>query len=183
MIKFNDELLLWICPRIINALRSYVKQSKKCFIRFRNTSKLVKKNSAAPRFFNPLFFLSSSCLFYYVKELKLWPLEDDKRSSKTLTCKLLQWHLFSTFLILFRLKTSTMMRNLTLLHQSWSQEHRKTHSLKFIDKCLWRVQDSHLVSCMSLVRLFAFFLEVKSASPSWRSYTDQKVVKLRRVLC
>ena len=44
------ELLLRISPRIINSLRSYIKHSKECFLRFPNTSKLVKKNSAAPRF-------------------------------------------------------------------------------------------------------------------------------------
>ena len=53
IIKFG-EVLLCFFPRIINALRSYIKHSKECFIRYPNTSKLVKKNSAAPRFFNPL---------------------------------------------------------------------------------------------------------------------------------
>ena len=48
------ELLLRICPRIINSLRSYVKHSKECFLLFPNTSKLVKKKSAAPRFSNLL---------------------------------------------------------------------------------------------------------------------------------
>ena len=51
IIKFC-ELLLRISPRIINSLRSYIKHSKECFLRFPNTSKLVKKNSAAPRFSN-----------------------------------------------------------------------------------------------------------------------------------
>ena len=32
----------------------YTKHSKKCFVGFPNTSKRVKKHSAAPRFFNPL---------------------------------------------------------------------------------------------------------------------------------
>ena len=40
--------------RILNAMRSYIKHKEECFIRDSNTSKLVKKNSAAPRFFNPL---------------------------------------------------------------------------------------------------------------------------------
>ena len=53
IIKFC-ELLLRISPRIINSLRSYIKHSKECFLLFPNTSKLVKKNSAAPRFFNLL---------------------------------------------------------------------------------------------------------------------------------
>ena len=53
IIKFC-ELLLRISPRIINNLRSYIKHSKECFLLFSNTSKLVKKNSAAPRFSNLL---------------------------------------------------------------------------------------------------------------------------------
>ena len=64
IIKFC-ELLLWIPPRIINALRSYIKHSKYCLIRYPNTSKLVKKNSAVPRFFNPLLsvWISDETLF------------------------------------------------------------------------------------------------------------------------
>ena len=53
IIKFC-EFLLRISPRIINSLRSYIKHSKECFLLFPNTSKLVKKNSAAPRFSNLL---------------------------------------------------------------------------------------------------------------------------------
>ena len=53
IIKFC-EILLRISPRIINSLRSYIKHSKECFLLFPNTSKLVKKNSAAPRFSNQL---------------------------------------------------------------------------------------------------------------------------------
>ena len=53
IIKFC-ELLLRISPRIINSLRSYIKHSKECFLLFPNTSKLVKKHSAAPRFSNLL---------------------------------------------------------------------------------------------------------------------------------
>ena len=53
IIKFC-ELLLRMYPRIINSLRSYIKTSKECFLLFPNTSKLVKKNSAAPRFSNLL---------------------------------------------------------------------------------------------------------------------------------
>ena len=50
IIKFC-ELLLRISPRIINSLRSYnIKHSKEDFLLFPNTSKLVKKNSATPRF-------------------------------------------------------------------------------------------------------------------------------------
>jgi len=64
IIKFS-ELFLWFSPRIISALRSYIKHSKECFIRYPNTSKLVKKNSAAPRLFNPLFsvWISDDTLF------------------------------------------------------------------------------------------------------------------------
>ena len=51
IIKFCD-LLVRISPRIIDSLRSYIKHSKECFLLFPNTSKLVKKNSAAPRFSN-----------------------------------------------------------------------------------------------------------------------------------
>ena len=50
--KFS-ELLLWISLRIINVLRRYIELWKESFIRYPNTSKLVKKNLAAPRFFNP----------------------------------------------------------------------------------------------------------------------------------
>ena len=53
IIKFC-ELLLRISPRVINSLRSYIKHSKERFLLFRNTSKLVKKNSAASHFFNLL---------------------------------------------------------------------------------------------------------------------------------
>ena len=53
LIKFGD-LLLRISPRIINSLRSYIKHSKECFHLIPNTSKLVKNNSAAPRFSNLL---------------------------------------------------------------------------------------------------------------------------------
>ena len=53
IIKFC-ELWLRISPRIINTLRSFIKHSKKCFLLFPNTLKMVKKNSAAPRFSNLL---------------------------------------------------------------------------------------------------------------------------------
>ena len=49
IIKFGELLL-----SIINVLRRNIKLRKECFIRYPNTSKLLKKNSAAPRFFNPL---------------------------------------------------------------------------------------------------------------------------------
>ena len=49
IIKFC-ELLLWISPRIINALRSCIKHSKEGFIRYLNTSKLVKKTRLCPVF-------------------------------------------------------------------------------------------------------------------------------------
>ena len=68
----SGELLLWFSPRIINGLRSYIKHSKGCFIRYPNTLKLVKKNSAAPHFLNHFSVFgyrmkrSSSCLIYYI---------------------------------------------------------------------------------------------------------------------
>ena len=70
IIKFC-ELLLRISPRIINSLRSYIKQSKECFLLFPNTSKLVKKTRL--RLVFPTYFSvygnrrkhSSSCLIYY----------------------------------------------------------------------------------------------------------------------
>ena len=52
IIKFC-ELFLWI----INALRSHIKHSKKCFIRYPNTSQFVKrKNRLRLFFFNHLVF-------------------------------------------------------------------------------------------------------------------------------
>ena len=42
IIKFG-ELLLRISSRIINALGSYIKHSKECFIVYPNTSKLAEK--------------------------------------------------------------------------------------------------------------------------------------------
>ena len=74
------ELLLRISPRIINTLRSYIKHLKECCLLFLNTSKLVKKNSAAPRFCNLLFgvwkseetlFLVFDMLHPSVNKLKL----------------------------------------------------------------------------------------------------------------
>ena len=53
IIKFC-ELLLRISPRIINSLGRYIKHLKERFLLFLNTSKLVKKNSAAPHFPNLL---------------------------------------------------------------------------------------------------------------------------------
>ena len=65
IIKFGEVLLCGFSPRIINVLRSYIKHEEECFIRYPNTSKLVKKNSAAPRFFNPLLsvWISDETLF------------------------------------------------------------------------------------------------------------------------
>ena len=70
IIKFS-ELLLWISLTIINVLRSYIKRSKECFIRYPNTSKLVKKNSAAPRFNNPLLSVRISDDILREKQNKL----------------------------------------------------------------------------------------------------------------
>ena len=65
IIKFC-ELLLRISTRIITSLRSYIKRSKECFLLFPNISKLVKKNSAAPRFSNLLLgvWKSEETLFF-----------------------------------------------------------------------------------------------------------------------
>ena len=75
IIKFG-EVLLWFSPRIMNALRSYIKHSKECFIRYPNTSKLVKKTRLRLVFsthfsvFGYLMKHSSSCLIYYFKHEK-----------------------------------------------------------------------------------------------------------------
>ena len=50
----SGELLLWFSPRIINGLRSYIKHSKGCFIRYPNTLKLVKKKLGCASFSQPL---------------------------------------------------------------------------------------------------------------------------------
>ena len=61
----------WFSQRIINALRSYMKHSKECFIWYPNTSKLVKKTRLRLVFsthlsvFGYLMKHSSSCLIYY----------------------------------------------------------------------------------------------------------------------
>ena len=64
IIKFG-EVLLCFSPRIINALRSYIKHSKECFIRYTNTSKLVKKTPLRIVFLNPLLsvWISDETLF------------------------------------------------------------------------------------------------------------------------
>ena len=72
IIKFG-EVLLCFSPKIINALRSYIKHSKESFIRYPNTSKLVKKTRLRLVFsihflvFGYLMKHSSSCLIYYLK--------------------------------------------------------------------------------------------------------------------
>ena len=62
-------------PRIMNGLRSHIKNSKECFIRYPNTSKSVKKLGCAS-FFQPtsrrldiLMKHSFSCLIYNFKML------------------------------------------------------------------------------------------------------------------
>ena len=62
----SSELLPWISLRIINALRSHMKYLKECFIRYPNSWKVVKKNSVAPHFFNPLSFWMSDEMFFLV---------------------------------------------------------------------------------------------------------------------
>ena len=57
----------------MNALRSYIKYEDECFIRYPNTSKLVKKTRLRLVFsthflvFGYLMKHSSSCLIYYLK--------------------------------------------------------------------------------------------------------------------
>ena len=91
IIKFC-ELLLRISSRIINSLRSYIKHSKECFFLFPNTSKLVKKNSAAPRFSNLLLgvWKSEETLFLVFDLLLLKLIKNSKdkiqRKSCTVTC-------------------------------------------------------------------------------------------------
>ena len=53
IIKFGEHWF-WISLIIVNALRSYIKHSTEWFIRYPNTSKLVKKISFVPHSFNPL---------------------------------------------------------------------------------------------------------------------------------
>ena len=82
IIKFC-ELLLRISPRIINSLRSYIKHSKECFLPFPNTSKLVKKNSASPRFSDLLLgvWKSEETLFLVFDILHLRGFNQSKNAS------------------------------------------------------------------------------------------------------
>ena len=95
----SGELLLWFSPRIINGLRSYIKHSKGCFIRYPNTLKLVKKNSAAPRFLNHFSVFgyrmkhSSSCYNIILDESHKWV-------STMLALSILVWHLREKCIIL-----------------------------------------------------------------------------------
>ena len=55
--------------RIVNALRSYIKHSKECSIRYPNTSKLVKKTLGYASFFQP----ASQCLDIWLNTLpRVW---------------------------------------------------------------------------------------------------------------
>ena len=77
------ELFLRISPRIINSLRSYIKRSKECFLPFPNTSKLVKKNSPAPRFSNLLLGVwKSEETLFLVFDLLLQTTLHDKEFAK-----------------------------------------------------------------------------------------------------
>ena len=99
IIKFC-ELLLQISPRIINSLRSYIKHSKKCFLLFLNISKLVKKNSAAPRFSNLLLGVwKSEETLFLVFDL-LHPMIFDQQHPYmivNLTCVSTVWNEFNVF--------------------------------------------------------------------------------------
>ena len=74
IIKFC-ELLLRISQRIINSLRSYIKHSKECFLRFPNTSKLVKRTRLRLVFLTYFSVFgnrrkhSSACLIYFFSHL------------------------------------------------------------------------------------------------------------------
>ena len=56
ILKFG-ELLLWISPRILNALRSYIKHSKECFIRHQMLNALSQ---------TCMVKTSSSCVFCFL---------------------------------------------------------------------------------------------------------------------
>ena len=61
---------LWISPRIIVHLRSYIQNSTQCFIRYPDTSKLVLKNSAAPRFsthFSVSGYRMKDCVSFWIQ--------------------------------------------------------------------------------------------------------------------
>ena len=73
IIKFC-ELWLWISLTIINALRSYIKYLKECFIRYPNTLRSVKRTRRLCLVFSIHFSVfgylmkhSSVCLIHYVK--------------------------------------------------------------------------------------------------------------------
>jgi len=73
----NYHKILWTSAlnfsnNIINALRSYIKHSKECFIRYPTTSKLVKKFGCTS-FFQP----SSQCLIYYFQNLSSYQMNSD----------------------------------------------------------------------------------------------------------
>ena len=61
IVKFS-ELLFWLSLRIINALRSYIKHLKECFIRYPTLKSWFKKT---PLFFNSLLsvWISDETLF------------------------------------------------------------------------------------------------------------------------
>ena len=94
IIKFG-ELLLWISLRIINALRTYIKHSKECFICYPNTEKWVQKTRRTRVFFffNQLRSLgylmkhSSLCLMYYfLTSLMIHELKSLSEMHKFVTC-------------------------------------------------------------------------------------------------
>ena len=66
--KISHNLLVNFCPEFLQELlmvREAISNIRKCFTRYQNTSKLVKKNSACTSFFNPLFsvWISDETLF------------------------------------------------------------------------------------------------------------------------
>ena len=110
IIKFG-ELLLWTSLRINNSLRSYIKHSKGSFIRYPSALKLVKKNSATPRFCNPLL---NECLI-----------------SDTLANQCAQKALFTLRYILKRIRSNIGTAPsrivgvlLQYFHQYWQRNHQ-----------------------------------------------------------
>ena len=92
IIKFG-ELLLWISPRIINGLRSYIKLSKGRFIRYPHTLKLVEKKIGCASFFQPLLgvWISDETLFLVfdilLEALKTAEVKKSFKTNFTLFCK------------------------------------------------------------------------------------------------
>lgn len=75
----SGQRLLWISPRMINDVRSYIKHSKEWFMRYPKTLKLLKKNSAAAR------FLTLSVFGYLMKHFLVFDILLQVRNSSVLS--------------------------------------------------------------------------------------------------